>query len=173
MLISMLATKSLRTEKADMNLVKLEERFSDPEKARDYLEQVRWPGGIKCPRCKDKHTTGIKGRHTYNCNACHYQFSVTSGTIFHDSHLPLWKWFGALYLLTGSEKPISACSIQERLSVSYRTAWYLGHRIRAALQSTNVEREQRSRRNRFLLRNTLVKVIRADSLPYAELTKAA
>lgn len=122
-----------------MNLVKLVEQFSQPEKARQHLEDVRWPDGIECPRCRDKHVTGIKGRFTYNCNACHYQFSVTSGTIFHDSHLPLWKWFIAIYLITESKKGVSACQIQRNLDVSYRTAWYLCHRIRAAMKEIGGE----------------------------------
>lgn len=125
--------------KNEMNLVKLVEQFSQPEKARQHLEDVRWPDGLECPRCKDKHITGIKGRFTYNCNACHYQFSVTSGTIFHDSHLPLWKWFIAIYLMTESKKGMSACQIQRTISVSYRTAWYLCHRIRAAMSEVGAE----------------------------------
>ncbi len=122
-----------------MNLVKLVEQFSNPEKARQHLEDVRWPDGVECPRCQDKHVTGIKGRQTYNCNACHYHFSVTSGTIFHDSHLPLWKWFLAIYLITESKKGMSACQMQRQLAISYRTAWYLCHRIRAAMKDASGE----------------------------------
>jgi transposase-like protein len=128
-----------RKDKSEMNLVKLVEQFSQPEKARQHLEDVRWPNGIECPRCSDKHVTGIKGRFTYNCNACHYQFSVTSGTIFHDSHLPLWKWFIAIYMMTEAKKGMSACQMQRTLDVSYRTAWYLCHRIRAAMKEVGAE----------------------------------
>jgi transposase-like protein len=126
-------------KKSDMNLVKLVEQFGSDEKARKHLEEVRWPEGPVCPRCKEKHASPVKDRATYSCNNCRYQFSVTSGTIFHDSHLPLWKWFLAIYLITESKKGISACQIQRTINVSYRTAWYLCHRIRAAMKEAGSE----------------------------------
>ena len=70
---------------------------------------------------------------------CHQHFSVTAGTIFHDSHLPLWKWFRAIYLITESKKGVSACQIQRNLAVSCRTAWYLCHRLRAAVKDASLE----------------------------------
>jgi transposase-like protein len=121
----------------DMNLVKLVEEFSTGDKAREELERLRWPEGVCCPRCQSKKVSAIKGRPQYNCNACDYQFSVTSGTIFNDSHLPLWKWFLATYLMTESKKGMSACQMQRQLSVTYRTAWFLCHRIRAAMKEVN------------------------------------
>ncbi len=66
--------------------------------------------------------------------SCRYQFSVTAGTVFHDSHLPLWKWFLAIYLIGESKKGISAKQLQRTLGVSYKTAWYLGHRVRSAME---------------------------------------
>ncbi len=77
----------------DMNLVKLVEEFSQEDKARDYLESLRWPNGIECPRCKSEKVSAIKNRPQYSCNNCTYQFSVKSGTIFNDSHLPLGNGF--------------------------------------------------------------------------------
>ena len=125
---------------ADMNLVKLIEDFSSGDKAREELEKLRWPDGVQCPRCEVKTVTAIKDRHQYRCLACEYQFSVTCGTIFNDSHLPLWKWFLAVYLMTESKKGMSACQIQRTLALgSYRTAWYLCHRIRAAMKEVNPE----------------------------------
>jgi transposase-like protein len=67
------------------------------------------------------------------CDKCRYQFSVTAGTLIHDSHLPLWKWFLAVYLMCESKKGISAKQLQRMLKVSYKTAWYLTHRIRDAM----------------------------------------
>ena len=122
-----------------MNLVKLVEQFSNPEKARQHLEDVRWSQGVECPRCQSKKVSGIKGRFTYDCMGCHYRFSVTAGTIFHDSHLPIWKWFLAIYLVTESKKGVSAFQIQRNLAVSYRTAWYLCHRIRASVKDAGLE----------------------------------
>src|SRR5205807_10376558 len=72
-------------------------------------------------------------RHQYDCDACRYQFSVRVGTVFHDSHLPLWKWFVATYLVCESKKGISANQLKRTLGVSYKTAWYLCHRIRSAM----------------------------------------
>jgi transposase-like protein len=120
-----------------MNLIKLIEDFSSGDKAREELKRLRWPKGIKCPRCESDKVSPIKDRKQYNCNACSYQFSVTSGTIFNDSHLPLWKWFLATYLMTESKKGISACQLQRNLACTYRTAWFLCHRIRAAMKDVN------------------------------------
>ena len=69
----------------------------------------------------------------FECNSCRYQFSVTASTIFHDSHLPLWKWFATMYLMIESKKGISANQVKRTLGVSYKTAWYLCHRIRSAI----------------------------------------
>ena len=127
------------SKKSDMNLVKLIEQFSNEDKAREYLTELRWPQGVCCPRCESSKVTAIKNRPQYSCNDCEYQFSVKSGTIFNDSHLPLWKWFLAVYLMTESKKGISACQIQRSLDVAYRTAWFLCHRIRAAMKEVNPE----------------------------------
>ena len=121
-----------------MNLVKLVEQFSNEDKAREYLTELRWQNGATCPRCNADKVSPIKGRPQYSCNDCEYQFSVTSGTIFNDSHLPIWKWFLAVYLMTESKKGISACQMQRTLALgSYRTAWFLCHRIRAAMKEVN------------------------------------
>ena len=76
----------------NINLTQLTETFGTDEKCRKALEQLRWKDGAKCPRCKCS-ATPIANRFQYDCEACHYQFSVTAGTMFHDSHLSLWKWF--------------------------------------------------------------------------------
>jgi transposase-like protein len=116
----------------NINLVQLTEQFGTDDKCRKALEQLRWRDGAICPRC-DSPATKIANRFQYDCDSCHYQFSVTAGTIFHDSHLSLWKWFVATALLCESKKGMSACQIQRTIGVSYKTAWYLCHRIRAAM----------------------------------------
>ena len=117
----------------NMNLVELIKDFADESKCRDYLEKLRWPNGIDCPRCKSTKVYRILKRDQFVCDSCAYQFSATVDTIFHDTHLPLWKWFLATCLLCESKKGMSACQIQRSLGVSYKTAWYLCHRIRAAM----------------------------------------
>jgi len=124
-----------RPVKGEMNLVKLIEQFGSEDRCRAYLEELRWPGGVACPRCGLKSVSRLAGRDQFDCNACRYQFSVTSGTIFHDTHLPLWKWVLATYIVCESKKGVSANQIGRTLSVSYKTAWYLCHRIREAVKT--------------------------------------
>jgi transposase-like protein len=100
---------------------------------RSYLEKLRWPKCIVCPRCKGTTISRIKGRKVFDCDNCRYQFSVTAGTLFHDSHLPLPKWFLAIFLMCESKQGMSANQLKRTLKVSYKTAWYLCHRIRAAM----------------------------------------
>jgi transposase-like protein len=120
-----------------VNLVSLIEEFGSEEKCRAYLEALRWAGEVECPRCGSGKISKIVKRNQYDCDACRYQFSVTAGTIFNDSHLPLWKWFLAVYLLCESRKGMSANQLKRTLGVSYKTAWYLCHRIRATMKETN------------------------------------
>src|SRR3984893_15666618 len=121
----------------DMNLVELVQQFADGEKCRAYIEALRWPKGVTCPRCKGEKVYSILKRDQFVCDSCSYQFSATAGTIFHDSHLPLWKWFLATYLMAESKKGMSANQLKRTLGVSYKTAWYLCHRIRKAMQEVN------------------------------------
>lgn len=116
-----------------MNLCSLIDRFGDDEKCREYLEALRWPSGVACPRCGDTSVSEIHDRGQYDCNSCRYQFSVTAGTIMHGSHLPLRKWFLAIYLMCESKKGVSANQLKRTLGVAYKTAWHLCHRIREAM----------------------------------------
>ena len=118
----------------ETNLINLIERYSDEDKCRKYLEGLKWPQGVKCPRCGSEKISRITKRDQFDCDTCRYQFSVTAGSIFHDSHLPLWKWFLAVYLMTESKKGISANQLKRSLAVSYKTAWYLCHRVRKAIE---------------------------------------
>ena len=123
-----------------MNLVELIDQFGSEDKCRVYLEALRWPDGVRCIRCGSKKISRIKTRDQFDCDGCNYQFSVRAGTIFHDSHLPLWKWFLAVYVMGESKKGISANQLKRMLGVSYKTAWYLCHRIRAAMTEMQPER---------------------------------
>jgi transposase-like protein len=117
----------------ELDLCELIEAFGNDEKCRSYLERLRWPKGIQCPECGSNKVYRIHARNQFVCDACTHQFSVTAQTIFHDTHLPLWKWFLATYLLCESRKGMSANQMKRQLGVSYKTAWYLCHRIRAAM----------------------------------------
>ncbi|MFQ5670480.1 MAG: IS1595 family transposase [Acidobacteriota bacterium] len=120
--------------KKNMNLGKLIKRFGCEDRCNDYLAGLRWPDGIRCPRCKSEKVFAMPKRRIYECKECEYQFSVRVGTIFHDSKLPLWKWFAAVYMMAESKKGISANQLKRMLNVSYKTAWYLCHRIRASMK---------------------------------------
>ena len=116
-----------------MDIISLLDRYHSDESSRNYLEGLRWPNGVCCTRCGDTAVTGIKGRGQWDCRGCGYHFSVTSGTIMHDSHLPLRKWFAAIFLMCESKKGMSARQMSRTLGVARKTGWYLCHRIREAM----------------------------------------
>jgi transposase-like protein len=120
-----------------MTLLDVNEMFSTDTQCRELLERLRWPEGVMCPRCKDTRVSRLKAYARYECVGCEYQFTVTSSTIFHDSHLPLPIWFIATLLLCEAKKGMSAHQLRRTIwgehKGSYKTAWYLFHRIRAAM----------------------------------------
>jgi len=117
-----------------MNLGKLIEEYGSEEKCRAFLEVLRWPDGPMCPKCDEKSVSRIATRNLYECNSCRYQFSVRTGTVLQDSKLALWKWFMATFLMTESKKGISANQIRRMIGSTYRTSWFLTHRIREAMR---------------------------------------
>ena len=121
-----------------INLISLIEKFRDEETCREYLEKLRWSDGVACPRCGDMSVSEISTRDQFDCNGCRYRFSVTSGTIFDNTNLPLWKWFVTIYLICESKRSISANQIKRTIGVSYKTAWHLCHRIRSAMKGSVV-----------------------------------
>ncbi|MFC1864272.1 IS1595 family transposase [Chloroflexota bacterium] len=125
--------------KQDMDIMKLADRYHSKESCREVLTELRWPNGVACPRCGSLEIRNSYTRSQYDCGSCGYQFSVTAGTIFHDSHLPLPKWFMAIYLMVEAKKGISANQMKRTLNISYKTAWYLCHRIRNAMTEENPE----------------------------------
>jgi len=116
--------------------------FNDEESARTYLEGQRWPNGPICPHCGcDEHIYPIKAdtkksirKGLYQCNDCEGQFTVTVGTVFERSKIPLHKWLATAYLLCSSKKGISAKQIERSLGITYKTAWFMCHRIREAMR---------------------------------------
>jgi transposase-like protein len=116
-----------------VDLIDLMDSFGTYDRCQAALEGLRWPDGPRCPRCQSPKLSRIYKRDQFDCDSCGYQFSVTAGTIFHDTHLPLRKWFLAVYVMTESRKGVSANQLKRMLGVSYKTAWYLCHRIRSAM----------------------------------------
>lgn len=111
--------------------------FQDADAARVRLEALRWPNGAVCPHCGCLGATELKGsKHragVYQCNECREQFTVTVGTVFERSKISLNKWLLATHLLCASKKGMSANQIGRMLGVTYKTAWFMCHRIREAM----------------------------------------
>jgi len=122
-----------------MTLPEVNRLYPTDDRCRELLERLRWPEGVMCPRCKDSRVSRLKDYARFQCSVCEYQFTVMSGTIFHDSHLPLPIWFLAVLLIVEAKKGMSAMQLKRTLwgehRGSYKTAWYLCHRIRAAMAS--------------------------------------
>lgn len=115
--------------------------FTNEEKAREKLESLRWPAGPFCPHCGSFDATRLQGsKHragAVQCNDCRKQFTVTVGTVFERSKVPLHKWLLANHLLCASKKGMSAHQIGRMLGVTYKTAWFMCHRLREAMKSDN------------------------------------
>jgi transposase-like protein len=116
-----------------MTLIDLMVSYGSDERCRELLERLRWPEGPKCLRCGDTPVRLTTNAKLLYCKKCDYQFSVTTGTILHDSHLPLIKWFTVVLLMCEAKKGISALQIKRTVGMAYKTAWYLCHRIRKAM----------------------------------------
>lgn len=143
-----------KTTRVGKSLIQLPQELGTEEQCLAFLEALRWPEGVRCLSCSGDHVnkyvavgrpkrdangdlTGERGpdRTIYQClkKECFAQFTATSGTIFNDSHLPLQKWMMATAIMCNAKKGVSAKQIQRDLAVSYKTAWYLNHRIREAM----------------------------------------
>src|SRR3989441_10466314 len=117
-----------------------EARFHNEAAARTYLEGVRWPNGAICPHCGGvERNSRLQGKAhrpgLWTCGDCRTQFSVTVGTVWEDSKIPLHKWVYANHLMCSSKKGISSKQLERVLGVSYKTAWFMSHRLRAGMKS--------------------------------------
>ncbi len=122
--------------------------FQDEAKAREHLEAQRWAGGRYCPHCgeadeaKTPLVGGVKHRPgLYYCNSCKTTFTVTVGTVFERSKVPLTKWLLAFYLMSSSKKGFSAHQLHRTLNVTYKTAWFMAHRVREAMAPAKGSKE--------------------------------
>jgi len=122
-----------------MNLT--DPRFQDAEKAREWLEQQRWPTGAHCSHCGSVTVTPLQGKAhrpgVWQCNDCRGQFTVTTGSVMERSKIPLNKWLLAMHLMASSKKGISAHQLHRQLGITYQSAWFLSHRIREAMADKN------------------------------------
>jgi transposase-like protein len=128
-----------------LNISQLAKYFSDEDAARELLEEMRWgKDGAVCPKCggADPYKLTAKAdskkpcrKGLYKCKSCRKQFTVTVGTVFEDSRIPLSKWLLAIHLLSSSKKGMSAHQLHRNLGISYKAAWFMAHRLRYAMAS--------------------------------------
>lgn len=110
--------------------------FSDKQVCHDFMAALRWPDGkVQCPRCESEKVGFIKTRRTWQCKGCKKQFSVKLGTIFEDSPLGMEKWLPAVWLIANAKNGISSHELGRALGVTQKSAWFMLHRIRLAMQS--------------------------------------
>lgn len=116
--------------------------YLNEDAAREYLEQKRWPNGTVCPHCGVIGAYRLQGKAdskrpvrqgVWKCKACRKQFTVKIGTIFEDSHIPLYQWLSAIQFLCASKKGMSAHQMHRMLNITYKSAWFMAHRIRYAM----------------------------------------
>jgi transposase-like protein len=115
-------------------------RFIDPVAARKHLEALRWPDGPECVHCGSADVTRLEGKKhrdgLLQCNHCREQFTVTVGTVFERSKIPLNKWLLCNHLLCAGKKGVSAHQIHRMLGITYKTAWFMCHRLREAMKAS-------------------------------------
>jgi transposase-like protein len=144
----------------DLNLISLAQEYSDDDTARQLLERLCWPNGAICPHCKNTGNApkGVypltltpkpnskrptrKG--LYFCGACRKQFTVTVGTVFEGSHIPIGKWLMAMFIISSSKKAMSAHQLHRMLKITYKTAWFMCHRIRYAMGDNSTGKDKLS-----------------------------
>jgi len=113
--------------------------FADPEKALAFMVSLRWPNSKPtCPHCQSDHSSFISTRSKWKCMACHKQYSAKVGTIFEDSALGYDKWFPAMWMIVNAKNGISSYELHRAIGVTQKTAWFMLHRIRLALQSGSI-----------------------------------
>jgi len=136
------AMKNKGNNGEEFNLAEIMERFGNEDAARKLIEKISWPTGPVCPHCgynesyrlKPKESSKKPGRKgLLKCKDCRKQFTVTVGTIFEGSHIPLNKWLMSIYLICSSKKGISAHQLHRMLEITYKSAWFMAHRIRFAM----------------------------------------
>ncbi len=116
--------------------------FSDKDTCTTFMAQIRWPEGVACPYCEGKTVSYLSTRRIWKCmsKVCHRQFSVKVGTVMEDSPIGLDKWLSAVWLITNAKNGISSCEISRALGITQKSAWFLNHRIRLAMQTGTFEK---------------------------------
>lgn len=116
--------------------------FADPDRCLKFMVDIRWPDGVKCPTCGSKEVMFLSTRRVWKCKAKHakQQFSAKVGTVFEDSPIGLDKWFAAVWMVANCKNGVSSYEIHRALKVTQKTAWFMDHRIRLAMQTGSFEK---------------------------------
>jgi len=125
--------KSAKYKGKPMSFMEFAEKFSTEEACRQRVFEARWPEGFVCPKCGGRKCCFVASRNAYQCNKCKHRTTPRVGTLMEDSHLPYKTWLWAIYLVATDKRGISAMELMRQLHVTYKTAWYLAHRIRRAM----------------------------------------
>ncbi len=128
------------TAVAPVTLQEAIQHFANPEASLDFVVSLRWPDGVTCPHCEAKEPSYLKTRRIWKCRSCRKQFSVKVGTIFEDSPIGLDKWLPALWMLANCKNGISSYELARDLGVTQKTAWFMLHRIRLAMQTKTFQK---------------------------------
>ena len=122
------------SKKKMLSFTQFVKRFPNEKSCVEYLHKIKWPDGFECPVCGCRHGYTLKNRRQYQCANCRHQTSLTANTVMHRTHLPLTKWFWAIYLVACDKRGISALALAGKIEVCYETAWNMLRRIRAAME---------------------------------------
>jgi transposase-like protein len=127
--------KKRSTSTAPETLLQAVRYFADARRSFEFVAALRWPSGPECPRCEAKAVSFLESRQVWKCKACKKQFSVKVGTIFEDSPIGLDKWLPAMWMIANCKNGVSSYELARALDVTQKTAWFMLHRIRLAMQS--------------------------------------
>jgi hypothetical protein len=122
------------------SLMDLMETFADEQTAIDHLTAIRWGGGAFCPYCGGTRIYHFSDKRSHKCGDCRQRFSIKVGTIFHDTKIPLRKWFAAIWLITSHKKGIASAQLARDIKVTQKTAWFMLHRLREAARTNSFNR---------------------------------
>lgn len=127
-------------EKFPQTLLEAIRYFTNPDNCLNFMIMLRWPNGITCPACESKEANFIKTRRLWICKACKKNFTVKKGTIMEDSPIGLDKWLAAIWMIANDKNGISSYEIHRGLGITQKSAWFLLHRIRLAMQNGSLEK---------------------------------
>jgi transposase-like protein len=115
--------------------------FSDLDRCTEFMAMIRWPEGVICPRCGHDETSFVKTRRLWQCKGCRKQFTIKTGSVMEDSPIGLDKWLPAIWMIVNAKNGVSSYEIHRALGITQKSAWFLLHRIRLAMQAKTFNRQ--------------------------------